>query len=533
VSSARRGAASPGRTAGSANLLVISRQGGTRNTHHTATAMAPKRSQRQADRRGRLAQLFRLGRSGDTTPAVFNAELAETRSQFGLPTHPSGLPYSLRAGIDLAVSVPGHGVFLAGWLVDPGTRTTGMFVQVLGGGTSENFAAKIERVPRDDVTVKYGHPLALGNQHQPGFLTFVQIPNLPEKTVDASLILRTSYGEFAPASFLIQGGVDAVYAVKSIIGHLPVDSQSLLQVLEKLVGPVVEALWSTRQTSNPHVSVKTYGPQVEKPRWTVIVPLYKRYDFIRYQLSQFADDPDFREAELLYVVDDPEILDRVLVECVGIQPIFGIPFKVLYSGFNLGYAGANNLGAAHSHAATLVLLNSDVLPAHSGWLGRLDQQRQVLPNPGAVGPKLLYEDGSIQHAGISFARHPLHEELWINEHLGKGQLDWIFPGKEPVRVAAVTGACMMLDRSLYENVGGLDEGFILGDFEDSDLCLKLIQVGRTNYYVPNVELYHLERQSDHFEGGDHRTPQTTIYNCWRHSRKWDSQIKKIIEQFND
>ena len=134
---------------------------------------------------------------------------------------------------------------------------------------------------------------------------------------------------------------------------------------------------------------------------------------------------------------------------------------------------------------------------------------------------------------MSFSPHPVCEPLWVNEHPGKGQPDWPTPEQRPVRVPAVTGACMMLDRSLYENVGGLDENFILGDYEDSDLCLKLLELGCSNYYVPNVQLYHLERQSDGYDRLEHRTAQISIYNCWRQYRKWDSQIRKIVEQFND
>ena len=482
-------------------------------------------------RRSALTRLLRLRASPNAHPDEMRDALRNAHSQFGSIVNPTELSYFLRTYIDMAVSVPGHGIFLSGWLVDPDTITTAMFLELPDGRISDNFASQIVSVPRGDVTKDY--KLYLGSQNKPGFLCFVRMSDLPDIAVNANFILCTSSGKSIEVPFSIQAGMDPLNAVRSIVRQIPVNSQSLLPVLDKHVGPAVEALWATRQTSNPHVSIETYGRQVDKPRWTIIVPLRSRSDLIRYQLSQFADDPDFRKTELLYVVDDPKILDAVLNECAGIHPIFGVPFKVLYSGFNLGYGVATNLGAAHSHAETLVLLKPEVLPAHSGWLERLEQQRLALPNPGAVGPKLLYEDGSIQHAGMCFGRHPLYEELWTNECLGKGQPDWILSDTTPVHVPAITGACLMLDRSLYENVGGFDEGFILGDYEDSDLCLKLIQVGRTNYYVPNVELYHLEPQPNRFGGSDYRTPKITIYNCWQHTRKWDSQIKMIAEQFND
>jgi len=96
-------------------------------------------------------------------------------------------------------------------------------------------------------------------------------------------------------------------------------------------------------------------------------------------------------------------------------------------------------------------------------------------------------------------------------------------------VPLVSGACMMIDRTLYEQLGGLRSIYIRGDYEDSDLCLQLMDSGRENWYLPDVELYHLEGQSYSVsadQAGDRYTANR--YNAWVHSHLWHDRIAEIM-----
>src|ERR1044072_630233 len=149
------------------------------------------------------------------------------------------------------------------------------------------------------------------------------------------------------------------------------------------------------------------------------------------------------------------------------------------------------------------------------------------PGIGALGPKLLYEDDSLQHAGLYFHR-PAGSELWENAHCFKG-LHRTFPTANVSRqVPAVTAACMMIDRDLYDEVGGLPLHFVQGDYEDSELCLPLAEVGRENWYLPAVELYHLEGQS--YVPGVRRVPSE--YNMWLHSVLHGDKIENLMKSFD-
>jgi GT2 family glycosyltransferase len=117
-----------------------------------------------------------------------------------------------------------------------------------------------------------------------------------------------------------------------------------------------------------------------------------------------------------------------------------------------------------------------------------------LERPGAVGPKLIYEDGSLQHAGLFFER-PEESGIWTNEHYYKGLHGDLPAANLARRVPAVTGACLMIDSQVYADVGGMSGLYLQGDYEDSDLCLRLLAAGRENWYYPGAVLYHLEAQS--------------------------------------
>jgi GT2 family glycosyltransferase len=146
---------------------------------------------------------------------------------------------------------------------------------------------------------------------------------------------------------------------------------------------------------------------------------------------------------------------------------------------------------------------------------------------GALGPKLLYEDDSLQHAGLYFHRMP-GSEVWENAHCFKG-LHRDFPAANvPRSVPAVTAACMLVARERYEEAGGLPTHYVQGDYEDSELCLRLAAEGYECRYLPEVELYHLEGQS--YVPEARRVPSE--YNMWLHSEIWGERIEELSAEFD-
>ncbi len=317
-------------------------------------------------------------------------------------------------------------------------------------------------------------------------------------------------------------------ATKEIFSLFSPISQDLQTILNNHIGPAVQALWSNRSKLEISPKITSFGEVPNNPKTSVLIPLYGRYDFVEYQLSQFVNDPYMRSAEIIYINDDPKIQEELLQFCYLIQPIYQLGFKLAHADQNLGYAGANNWGAKLAKGKLLLLLNSDVMPKEFGWLAKMEEVYRQKENIGALGCKLLYEDESIQHAGMTFVRFPFLDNMWINEHLSKGLTSDSEDVQEELKeVTAVTAACLLINKETYLSVGGLSENYILGDFEDSDLCLKLIKDDYKNYYLPDVELYHLERQSQSKFTDGYWKSKITIYNCWQHTKRWNDFIEEL------
>jgi GT2 family glycosyltransferase len=307
-------------------------------------------------------------------------------------------------------------------------------------------------------------------------------------------------------------------------------SSATAEVVTRCVGPAAAALHRQHLARRRSPELVVFGNPPRRPRASIVVPLYRNLDFLRFQLAAFAVDRSLRDVELIYVLDSPEQREQLEHLLEGLHGLYGMPLKLVIMSGNFGYAAANNAGVAHAGGRLLLLLNSDVVPASPGWF---DAMAAAFAAPGgrklgAVGPKLLFDDGSLQHAGLFFRRD--RRERWLNDHYFKG-MPRDFPAAcRSGRVPAVTGAAVMVPAALFRAVGGFTEDYIIGDYEDSDLCLKLRSTGRDIRYVPAAELHHFERKSIARHAGYMRGIASE-YNGWLHHQRWDATIAALMDEF--
>jgi GT2 family glycosyltransferase len=271
-----------------------------------------------------------------------------------------------------------------------------------------------------------------------------------------------------------------------------------------------------------------FGRPPSNPQVTIVVPLYGRCDFVESQLLAFSMDPAFRnDIELLYVVDDETLVGPMLETASALNNLYDVSFSVIWGHANRGYAEANNLGAGLARARNLILLNSDVFPRAPGWVAKLTAALDAHPEFGVIAPRLLFSDGGIQHAGMVF-RHDTQFNVWLNDHPLLGLPPSADTASELTSRPAVTGACMACRRNEFMDLGGFDTGYLIGDFEDSDLCLKYHKVGLKAGYLPTVELTHLERQSFQLAGDPDFRHRVVLLNALRHQRRWGELIRAIM-----
>jgi GT2 family glycosyltransferase len=437
------------------------------------------------------------------------------------PCVPAENPPSLLA-FDWIVAVDERSFYLQGWIHDAGTKTIRL-TAVTPEGSRIELLERMFRYRRADVleALSARQPSA---ETKHGFVCFVELeaPSLLQEgwLLELECTNGTAVEVAGPAV------VSDTIAVRNAIlqdpyyPRLPKD-----ELMTSHVHPAIGRIQSQVGARIEIEDVVQFGDPPESPEVSIVVPLYRRLDHLEMQLAEFVHDPEISEADLVYVLDSPEQADELLDQAAQLTPIYGVPFRVALLRENAGFAGANNAAASLASGRLMLLLNSDILPDRPGWLSRMREHYDSIPGIGALGPKLLYEDDSIQHAGMHFYRPP-GSSVWQDAHYFKG-MHRSLPAANVARpVPLVSGACLMIDRSLYERIGGLRGIYVRGDYEDSDLCLKLIEEGHENWYLPDVELYHLEGQS--YSTTDRSAANR--YNMWLHTRIWGDRIEALMRE---
>ncbi len=437
------------------------------------------------------------------------------RRRLAAPEQPVG------GAVELAVGC-GKGLFVSGWVRDPYEVVEELAtVDALGHPRSIDFRAL--RFARPDVEQRYAKSRHLLADPRSGFAAWLPGPAPLGAQHRFELRLRSGarIALVAPPA-----PNDPALARNAVLSAIPVGALTP-DALARLVGPAASALHAQHLARRRAPEVTVFGTMPRRPRASIIVPLYRNLDFLRFQLAAFAADRDLREVELIYVLDSPEQREQVAHLLEGLHMLYGLPLKLVVMSGNFGYAAANNAGAQEATGRLLLLLNSDVVPAGQGWLAAL-MAPFADDAVGAAGAKLLFDDGSLQHAGLMFRRH--RDGRWFNDHFFKG-MPRDFPAARVARaVPAVTGAAVMVPRALFAQVGGFTEDYVIGDYEDSDLCLKLRAAGKSVLYVPQAELYHFERKSIQRHAGYMRGVASE-YNGWLHAQRWDAAIAALMAEY--
>ncbi len=229
------------------------------------------------------------------------------------------------------------------------------------------------------------------------------------------------------------------------------------------------------------------------PLVSVIVPTRDRSALLEACAEGVLNGTDYKRIEFL-VVDNgsSEAATLELFERLKRDP----RVRILHEPGPFNYAALNNRAAAEAKGEILLLLNNDIEVIDPSWLHEMVAQA-IRPDVGAVGAKLLYADGTVQHGGVVTGAGGVANHY----NLGAARSDpGPFGALALVRqVSAVTGACMALRKSVFDAVGGLDAENLAVAYNDVDLCLRIAEHKLRILWTPFAELYHLESVSRGFD----------------------------------
>lgn len=236
---------------------------------------------------------------------------------------------------------------------------------------------------------------------------------------------------------------------------------------------------------------------------SIIIPVFNRVELTQECLMHLAKVTTGISYEVVLVDNHSTDGTSEFLETLGGD------VQIIRNATNLGFAKACNQGACAAKGKYLVFLNNDTIPK-PGWLGPLLQEVDSHDDVAVVGSKLLYQNNTIQHVGVVFSKllqEPYHFLSGVEESM---------PAVNIRReLQAVTAACMLVRKEIFEDVGGFDEGFVNG-FEDMDLCLKIRAMGKKVIYQPKSCVYHLEGQT-----AGRKTHNEA--NAKRFKERWDHQ----------
>lgn len=263
-----------------------------------------------------------------------------------------------------------------------------------------------------------------------------------------------------------------------------------------------------------------------RPLVSIIIPNKDHVDDLSRCVESIINLSTYDNYEIVIVENNSETAEiRTYYEEISRHPrVQVVEYK---GGFN--YSKINNFGVQYAKGEYLLLLNNDTEVITPDWMEEL-LMYAMRKDVGVVGAKLYYPDKTIQHAGIVIGlgahRTAGHTHYRIPE-ANVGYMGRLCYAQD---VTAVTGACMMVSKALYEELGGLDESFTVA-LNDVDFCLRVREKGFLNIFTPFAELYHYESKS---RGSDKKDERALRYQqeSDRFRVKWADALAKGDPYYN-
>lgn len=272
-----------------------------------------------------------------------------------------------------------------------------------------------------------------------------------------------------------------------------------------VLAAVVQAhLHRTGQTAKIEVDrglplqVRFALPRTSKRRVAIVIPSTLRGNHVRRCIRTLLEKTKDEQLEILLVISQCTPLDPVQQRTLAALGADRRLRTIVLPVQSFNYAKANNDAVRHTSAEFVCLLNDDVAPISHDWLDVMLGQFSDA-SVAAVGARLLYPNGTVQHGGVIMGMGGLADHA--HRLLSRNNPGYCWRAVLNQEMSAVTGACMLVRRSAYSQVNGMDESFPIA-FNDVDFCLRLRAAGHRVIYCGDAKLIHYESLSlgHHFSG---------------------------------
>lgn len=225
------------------------------------------------------------------------------------------------------------------------------------------------------------------------------------------------------------------------------------------------------------------------PMVSLIIPTRDGVDHLRKCIESIRSKTTYRPYEIIIVDNgstDPEALDY-LASIARLDEV-----TILRHDAPFNYSAINNMAVKQAKGSIVGLINNDIEVISPEWLSEMVSWTS-LPQIGCVGAKLIYGNETVQHAGVILGLGGVAGHS--HKHADRNTPGYAYRLRVSQNLSAVTAACLLVRKDIYEEVGGLDETHLKVAFNDVDFCLKVREAGYRNLWTPFAELYHHESLS--------------------------------------
>lgn len=233
---------------------------------------------------------------------------------------------------------------------------------------------------------------------------------------------------------------------------------------------------------------RVHWPLPDKvPFVSLLIPTRDRIEILKPCVDAILARTDYQNFEVLVLDNGSTCLDTLsYMDAIASKDA---RVRVLRWKYPFNYSAINNFGVRHANGEIIGLINNDIEPINAQWLTEMVRQANR-PEIGCVGAKLYYPNDTIQHAGVILGIGGVagHAHKYFTRHA----IGYFTRLHVAHNLSAVTAACLLVRKQVFEAVGGLNEEYLSVAFNDVDLCLKIREAGYRNVWTPYAELYHHE-----------------------------------------
>lgn len=247
-------------------------------------------------------------------------------------------------------------------------------------------------------------------------------------------------------------------------------------------------------TANPEVGGYTrvrFALPETKPLVSIVIPTRDRLDLLRVAVGSVLAKTTYTPFEII-IVDNGSVEKSTIDYFAALQDS---RVRVLRDDRPFNFSALNNAAVRAAAGDYICMMNNDIEILTPDWLEEM-MSFAVQPDVGCVGARLWYPDGTLQHGGVLLGFHGVAGHM--HKFLPRGRAGYANRSALQQSLSAVTAAALLVKRSIYEAVGGLDESLAVA-FNDVDFCLKVRDAGYRNIYTPFAEMNHYESASRGFE----------------------------------